>query len=174
MELLIRVADKINPDFYKNCKCTKRGDVIEVLPDGSNWGTLTLLHTFYRIVRVDISDGDAQALLAPEPDADMSNPSQTLQARAFNINLDDSGLPPEFSKFMADDTRQTPILLLSLDAMNSSSRALSETFSENIGNSGDVVPFAPLDSTKFLSLKTRKTPIADPNVIGDAAPNVIG
>ena len=47
-ELLVRVHDKINEDFYLNCQCTKRGDVIVARPDGWPWGKEELANPDWR------------------------------------------------------------------------------------------------------------------------------
>lgn len=89
-ELLVRVVDKVNvDDFYLNTKCTKRGDVIVVCPDGWLWGSQELANPEWRIVQVpDLMLEEAEALLAPERDVDPRHPSRTLQRRAFALNLD--------------------------------------------------------------------------------------
>lgn len=113
-ELLIRVTDKINPDFYLNCQCTKRGDVIDVRPDGWPWGTLDQTQPFWRILKVPaLSVSEAAALLAPELDTDPLHPSRTLQRRAFKWDFDAAAalgvvLPPSLVAYLADDTRAQP------------------------------------------------------------------
>ena len=89
-ELLVRVVDKSNPDDpYLDARCTRRGDVITVQPDGWPWGVQEQLSPDWRIVRVPgVSVGDAASLLAPEPETDPQNPSRMLQARLFKLNLD--------------------------------------------------------------------------------------
>lgn len=88
-ELLIRVADKMNDDPFKDAKCTKRGDVIHVAPDGWPWGNEEKTLPFYRIVRLPgVPLEEAQALLGPELDDDPRNPSRVLQRRAFRLDLD--------------------------------------------------------------------------------------
>lgn len=106
-ELLLRVHDKVNTeDFYANCKCTKRGDVIVAMPDGWNWGAKELTLPFYRVLKIPaLSVGEAETLIAPELEIDPVNPSLTLQRRAFGLDIDRPGLPAEMVAYLADDTR---------------------------------------------------------------------
>jgi hypothetical protein len=88
-ELLVRIVDKINPDFYLNTKCTKRGDVIVVRPDGWAWGSEELTNPQWTILRLpNVPLTEAEALLGPEKNADPSHPSHTLQRRTSHLDLD--------------------------------------------------------------------------------------
>ena len=89
-ELIIRVVDKVNPaSVYRDVKCTKRGDVIAIQPDGWPWGSAELTDPAYRIVQVSgIDVEDLSAFLAPELDVDPGHPSRTLQRRGFKFDLD--------------------------------------------------------------------------------------
>jgi hypothetical protein len=139
-ELLVRVTDKVNPDdFYLNTKCTKRGDVIVVQPDGWAWGAMELSAPFWRIIKhSDLTVTEARALLAPELDTDPQHPSRTLQRRKFWLNLFKDAFPVALKNWLADDTRAVPML--------------------------DLTPVFSL--TNFRGLKEEKPPIDDPNVIG--------
>lgn len=88
-ELLVRVVDKVNADdFYLDCQCTKRGDVIAVVPDGWDWGREERANPEWTILSVpDMSVGEAQMLVSAEP-AQALAPSRTLQRRAFGLDLD--------------------------------------------------------------------------------------
>lgn len=88
-ELLVRRVDKTHTDFYLNTKQTKRGDVIVVQPDDWPWGIKELSHPEWIIVRVPkVPMEEFEGLLAAEPETDPKNPSRTLQARAFKLDLD--------------------------------------------------------------------------------------
>lgn len=89
-EILIRVRDKVSDDFYLNCQCTKRGDVIAVCPDGWGWGTEELSNPDYRIIKTDLAEEEALLFLADEKDIDSSQPSKTLQKRRFKVDLDNA------------------------------------------------------------------------------------
>ncbi len=148
-ELLVRVHDKINPDFYLNTKCTKRGDVIDVEADGWPWGSLELSLPFFRIIKMTgFPVATARSWLAAEVDVDPLNPSKTLQRRASFLAIDNpaliAALPPALAAYLADDTRAAPTFTLPL-----------------------------VNALAFQSLVTLKAPIVDPAVIG-AAPSVIG
>lgn len=106
-EIIVRVKDKINKDFYLNCQCTKRGDVIEVQEDGWPWGTQDLANPDWRLIKLpQYSVADLQGFLAPELPTDIKNPSKTLQRRAFKFDIDHIDLPQEFKDIVADDSRE--------------------------------------------------------------------
>lgn len=157
-ELLIRVTDKINSDFYLNTKCTKRGDVIVARPDGWNWGKDELSLPFWRIVKIPAMDlATAESFLAPEVDADPKQPSKTLQRRVVKFDLDNVNLPDAFKQCIADDKRAVPFLVLK----------------ELPQNVSDPQKEAAFPASDFAANKVVKQPISDPAVIGsDAA--VIG
>ena len=139
-ECLIRVVDKVNSDFYLNTKCTKRGDVIVIQPDGWNWGIDELGLRIYRIIQLpEIDPSDLSAYLAPELDVDPQNPSRTLQRRAFFFDLNTFGLlqTQRYRNQMIDDNRIIDRILPDIR-----------------------------DLTTVLSVKVAKLPIIDPNVIG--------
>lgn len=108
-ELVVRVQDKVNEDFYLDCQCTKRGDVIEVRPDGWAWSKLERSNPDWRIIRVPMSVSEAQAFLAPELNTDPKNPSKTLQRRAFKIDLENQKLDAETLAVLADSKRDVPV-----------------------------------------------------------------
>jgi hypothetical protein len=152
-EILVRVVDKVNKEFYLNCRCTKRGDVIVVAPDGWKWGTDERTDPQYRIISLpQYSVEDLQAFLAPEQPTDPSQSQRTLQRRAFKFDVDHPDLPQAIRDCIADDTRA------------------SETYQDNAvpaaapdtGAGGAAEP-ATFD---MLAFKVQKAPIEDPAVIG--------
>lgn len=139
-ELLIRVKDKIGADFYLDCQCTKRGDVIIAAIDGQVWGKEELSLPFYRILKhTGVTVAEASQFVAPELPVDPANPSRTLKRRQFKMNIDLATLPAAFKTWLADDTRKVPILDVS-----------------SVG----------LGKPALLALKTDKGVTADPMVIG--------
>lgn len=114
-ELLVRVQDKINEDFYKNCKCSKRGDVIVAMPDGWNWGKDELTLPFYRIFKVPgLPLTEARALCSPELDVDPKHPSLTLQRRAFRLDIDNLIIPAQLKTYLLDGARANPSFSINL------------------------------------------------------------
>jgi len=124
-EVVLRVQDKVNDDFYLNTKCTKRGDIIAVLPDGSDWGSDVRTLPFYRIIKLpNVSVVEASAMLATELDSDGNNPSRTLQRRKFRLDIETAGLPAAFLTFLADNTRAAPAFTISLSVAQFRARKL--------------------------------------------------
>lgn len=136
-EILLRVRDKTNPtDPYKDCKLTKRGDVICVQNDGWTWGVGELLEPFWRIVK--LSSASAQQfedMLGPELPTD-ATPSRMLQRRAFKYDLDAPTIPADIRAYLDDDSRVQPFIVLS-----------------------------GLRANAFRALKIAKPRLADPQVI---------
>lgn len=141
-ELLVRVRDKINSDFYLNCQCTKRGDVIVVQADGWAWGKEELSNPDWRIIKIpSITVSEALAYTAPELDVDLKNPSKTLQRRAFRIDIDNVAIPAGIKAYLLDNTRATSSMTLGISV------------------------------AAIRALKTAKAPVQDPAVFG-SSPNV--
>ena len=138
-EILLRVRDKVNPtDPYKNCKLTKRGDVIHVAPDGWPWGARELDQPFWRIVKFPgVNPQLLEDLLGPELDTDPQNPSRMLQRRAFKLDLDALTIPADIRAYLDDDTRKQPTLTIT-----------------------------GVKATAFRALKTARPKLSDPAVIG--------
>lgn len=58
-EILLRVVDKTNDDKQLDAQCSKRGDVIVVMPDGWAWGREELKSDVWRIVKLPGVDPDS-------------------------------------------------------------------------------------------------------------------
>lgn len=118
-ELLVRVVDKINDDFYKNCECTKRGDVIVGKEDGWAWGKEELANPDWRIVALPgVPLSHVMALLQYELQVDPNHRSRTTQKRAFKLDLDALVAPASrgntHASAMADAKRVTPVVQIDL------------------------------------------------------------
>lgn len=134
--LLVVVHDKINPDFYKDCQCYKRGDVVDVHPDDWVYGRLELTDPLFRIFIIPaLSESEASAYLFWEVPTDPQNPSRTLQRRGFCLDLDSPIIPAAVRAYIDDDTRAQPTFTVTLN------------------------------QAQLRNLKKLRPPIADPNVI---------
>ena len=116
MDILIRVKDRIHPDPVKNAFNTKRGDVVEILPeDGRQWGRLDLSNPDYRIIRISgVTPTERLAFKRTGrrhemPDGTFSLPRQ----RDIYIDLDDPSIPLVVRNWINDDKRAVPLLDLS-------------------------------------------------------------
>lgn len=88
-ELLVRIVDKTHPDPVQDCRCTKRGHVIVVQPDGWPWGRLERTSDQWRIVEVPgVWVGVFAHLLVEEPETDIRQPNPHRQIRAFRLDVD--------------------------------------------------------------------------------------
>lgn len=104
-ELLIRVVDKVNDDFYLNLKCTKQYDVIVADKNGAPWQRLDLKNDDWRIIRFPITVAQAQIYLEPQDDGkdpkDQTK-SKTLLRRAVKIDLDSPLVPADLKAHISN------------------------------------------------------------------------
>jgi len=148
-EFLLRVTDKINSDLYLNTKCTKRGDVIVVCPDGWNWSVAELTAPYWRIIKwVTLPLADAETMLAEEKDINPLQPSRTLQRRWFKLDLSNAAIPDPLAAYIADDTRVKPFFRIAQ------------------GGQRDLTLNATQSQTLWAAIKQQKAPIVDPAIIG--------
>lgn len=113
-ELLVRVVDKVSADPLIDAQCTKRGDVIVVMPDGHGWGRMELNNPDWRIVKIPgVKVSEALHFTEPEQPADPMNPEPGLRIRAARLNID--ALPDPKGQ-MADHNRKNPLHKVNLTA----------------------------------------------------------
>lgn len=106
-EMLVRVVDKTNSDPLLDAKCTKRGDVIVIQPDGWVWGSAELTNPHWRIVKIPgLTVSSCLGFLGPELNTDPNNPNYRLRKRLFKLNLE---ALPDPGRQMQDVRRQNPI-----------------------------------------------------------------
>lgn len=161
-EILVRVVDKVNEDYYLNCGCTKRGDVIVVAPDGWKWGVEERANPEWRILSLpQYSVEDLQAFLAPEKETDPSNPSRTLQKRGFKFDVDHPDLPQEISDCIADDTRASDTY-----ADKGAGDATVVDVSPTAGQPKGIDAPTAAPAFDVFAFKVQKPSMDDPAVIG--------
>jgi len=105
MELLVRLEDRGDPT---DPTTAKRGDVIDIRPDGWPWSERERNHPARRLIRVpDLTPADAQALLAseqiPVPLEPFLTPDLTAKRhrRTAFIDLDALDATPEMTSALA-------------------------------------------------------------------------
>ncbi len=114
-EVLFRVVDKTNPDPLIDCKMSKRGDIVVIVPDGWGWTPAELTNPDWRIVKFpNVAQATAEAFAMPEQDADPAHPSRMLRRRAFMFDMTNVGLPAAFRTWIADNARAAPTRTISL------------------------------------------------------------
>lgn len=108
MELLVMAGDRRNPDdIFKDAKLYKRGMVIDIHPDGWNWGKEELNNPIFRIIKAqDLDSARVTALLNAEDGFGAADPAtSTFQIRANKLDLDSATLPDGFRAYLNDDNR---------------------------------------------------------------------
>lgn len=86
MEALIRIVDKGTAE-----DCSKAGDVIAICPDGWAWSTAELTNPDWRIVRANVLQSQADALLS------QSNNASVRRRREWSIDFSKLPNPALFS-----------------------------------------------------------------------------
>lgn len=95
-ELAVMVVDLTNEDSpYLDVGRPKRGDVLEVVPDGWPWSAAELAARTWRILVVpDLPLHEAKALRVPEPGDSILN--GMLRYRAFYLDMQIEPGPPMY------------------------------------------------------------------------------
>ena len=108
-EFLVLIASRVDAaDPYKDVKLHKRGDVIEIVPDGWVWSAAEKTNPNWRIVKwPGVLVADVTDFMQPELDnrTVKMGSDPMLQIRGFNLNIDIATLPVAVKAFIADSTR---------------------------------------------------------------------
>ncbi len=86
---------------------THRGDVIVAKPNGWPWSQQERTNSSHRIVEVDITNSEADALTKPE--FNILDTKQQYWTRGRRLDLDSVLITGKFKDYLADDTRATQI-----------------------------------------------------------------
>lgn len=87
VELLIRVVDKVNDTSIKlDAQCRKAGDVIVWKPSPAEWGIEEVKNPDWRIVKADLTEEEANALVAPEI-LDKAQPDKILRKNQMRLDV---------------------------------------------------------------------------------------
>lgn len=154
-EFAVVVVDTVNTDFYLNCQCYKAGDVIEVVPDGWNWGKLDLSFANWRVIKFPGLPASAMTqFLSPQIPTDPNNPSKTLLRRGMSFNYAALAQAPSvaanavkaaaIAPFIANSARPAPTLSIAIAAPD------------------------------IAGLTVAKAIVADPSIIGNQPTNIVG
>lgn len=128
IEACLRVVDKYCADSAKAHGCTKAGDVIDILPEGSDWGSEIMASEDYRIVRLDIDDVLQVSLLAGEPPLPADETGSTPDPEATmgrslirrTRGLDLASMPTPFAQQIIDNvTTVTDLTAVNISALTS-------------------------------------------------------
>ena len=106
-ELLIRTVDKTSSNLIDNATCTKRGDVIVVVPDGWNWSQIERTNPEWIIIRSKLSVEEAKAYTEPPKKTDAE---KIVARRAIKIDLDSVKIPAQVKDSIDDINRLEAII----------------------------------------------------------------
>ena len=110
MELLINWKNPPYTDRRQQTGLFMQGDVIIYKPDGWEWSPKELSIPSWRIIRVDLTESECDALIASE--IDPANSKTLLRTRARKLNHEQVTLPSDLADFLDDETRATPIYVV--------------------------------------------------------------
>ena len=114
-QVVIRVADKINPDKALNQQLLKRGDIVELVGDDHVWSAKELTNPDWRIVVLPaLTESDVLPFMAPEFPTGPETDVRILRRRAFSFDIE--ALPAQWAAWFADDTRAQPTRTLNATA----------------------------------------------------------
>jgi len=93
-EFLIKAADSTHPDPEKNDRgCYKRGDIVEVRPDGATYGRLEGLPNFLKVKVTGLDYEKARTYMSQQVMGDISgetpDPSMMTKRRKYKLRVDD-------------------------------------------------------------------------------------
>lgn len=88
VELLVRVVDKVNnTDPKLDAQCRKAGDVIVWKRSPAVWGIEEVKNPDWRIIKADLTEEEANALVAPEPE-DKEQPNKIRRKNQMRLDID--------------------------------------------------------------------------------------
>jgi hypothetical protein len=85
MEFLLRIETKTDVAAGREHHACRAGDVVVMRPDGWAWGSKERTLPFWRIVRVPITEAEAEAFLNREP-GDLRT-DRTLRRRVYRLDF---------------------------------------------------------------------------------------
>jgi hypothetical protein len=91
VECMLRVVNKVGKDARQDSALTKSGDIIEVLPTGSNWGSEVYARPDWRIIKIDAPATMIEALMTKE-----SGNFVSREARPRRYEFNWQGLPQSY------------------------------------------------------------------------------
>lgn len=102
-ELLVKAVSATHPDPIKDAQgCYKRGDIVDVRPDGFEWGKSEGLPNFVVIKVPGVDHTSNKHLMQPhqeqstekDPKSGKDKPvTKTLKRRLWNVQLDHESIP---------------------------------------------------------------------------------
>ena len=134
VELLIRTQDKKadTPTKALEVQRMHRGDVVLWRPDGWPWSAREKASPAWRILRINITPSEADALVSPE--LDVLSIKLHVWKRIRKLDLDNVLISPgKFKTFLDDDSRSTPVFTFTGDV------TLLGTITETKPNADTVV-----------------------------------
>ena len=114
MELLLYNYDNSQEihDEKKLIQLFKKFDAVQYVENNHNWGIAELNNSIFRIVKVDLSEGDCERLVSIGLKVGGQGDQDPVNLREFYIDLNDNLINtvfPDLIKWWHDDTRQQKI-----------------------------------------------------------------
>ena len=130
-ELLFLANDKVNPDDPKqDIKFPKRGMVLVHMPEGHPWTKKELENPDWRIVKMDITEEEANEFLRPEIVTvnPLTKPVNIpMRFRSKLLDLDAVDLHPEIADVLANPEKVDKVTLVTKAALVPADVSIKET-----------------------------------------------
>jgi hypothetical protein len=93
-ELLVKAVDAVHRDPIKDRACYKRGDIVDVRPDGHPWGREEGPPKFTIVKMPGVPAKDLAYLIQPQMESmALEGDGAMVLRREWRMNLDDEDLP---------------------------------------------------------------------------------
>jgi hypothetical protein len=103
MELILEWHNRPFRNRNEQINLYRRGDVINYKPDGWGWARVERQNPSWRILRVDLTEIECEALVSPE--LDLLGTKTLLRKRIRRLRPRQVTLTPRLMAYLQDDTR---------------------------------------------------------------------
>jgi hypothetical protein len=108
-EIAVMAEDVASDDPVDDTKLFKLGDVIDILPDGADWGDQAIANPRFRMIRLTgVSVSEASVLVAAEMSTNPGASARMLRQRMSGLDLTN----PDLAAAMKDVGRSTKVIVL--------------------------------------------------------------
>ena len=143
MELLIRVVDRCEPGQTPRPDQSQAGDVIAACPDGWPWSDAERDSPEWRIVRLPLTQTEADALTATEVVTPSTPKDTILNRRVYKLDL--AKWAPPIVAALDDPAIATTIVDVSADLANIRATVVQKAAGKVTIQPSDPPPVDPVD-----------------------------